>query len=77
MEREPRNAQVVIQDSSENPTIFIIDESGVICTAEPHEQINYGSALVEQPDNGRVDLGIVFGDKTIRTPVYIEMDALD
>ena len=35
VEREPRNAHVVIQDSSENTTSLV----GVICVLKSHEQM--------------------------------------
>ena len=31
MDREPKNAQVVTQGTSENSIIFLVDENGVIC----------------------------------------------
>ena len=41
MGKEPRNAQVVVQDSSEGHAIFLIDEDGIICTAKPREQMTH------------------------------------
>ena len=43
LEKEPRNAQVVVQESSEDPTIFLIDEEGIICISKPREQITHVS----------------------------------
>ena len=39
MEREPRNAQVVVQDSGEDSVISLIDESGIICTYNSREYV--------------------------------------
>ena len=40
MEREPRNAQVVVQDSGEDSVISLIDESGIICTYNSCEYVS-------------------------------------
>lgn len=50
LDREPRNAQVVVEDTSENSSIFLIDESGIICAHKPREHVTH----VSQPaDVGR------------------------
>ena len=45
MEREPRNAQVVVQDSGEDSVISLIDESGIICTYNSREHVPHEHGL--------------------------------
>ena len=41
-----------MQESSEKPAIFSIDESGVICIAKPREQMTRASQPVDAKDDG-------------------------
>ena len=47
MEREPKNAQVIIQDTSENSAISLIDENGIIWVYKPHEHVTHVSQPVD------------------------------
>ena len=52
MDREPRNAQVLLQDSGENTVISSIDEGGIICTYKPckYEPYEHGLHVGQPPD---------------------------
>ena len=46
MDREPKNAQVITQGTSENSVIFLVDENGVICKYDSRECTTHVSRLV-------------------------------
>ena len=46
-EREPKNAQVIIQDTSENSAISLIDQNGIICVYKPRERVTHVSQPVD------------------------------
>ena len=47
MDREPKNAQVVTQGTSENSIIFLVDENGVICKCDSREHMTHVSQPVD------------------------------
>ena len=47
MDREPKNAQVVTQATSENSVIFLVDENGVICKYDSCEHMTHMSQPVD------------------------------
>ena len=47
MDREPKNAQVVTQGTSENSVIFLVDENGVICKYDSRECTTHVSQPVD------------------------------
>jgi len=59
MEKESRNAQVVVQEPSENTTIFLINEDNIICTAKPCEQMTH---MIEPAEMDSVQMCSVLHD---------------
>ena len=47
MNREPKNAQVVTQGTSENSVIFLVDENSVICKYDSRERTTHVSQPVD------------------------------
>ena len=47
MGREPKNAQVVTQGTSENSVIFLVEENGVICKYDSCKRTTHVSQLVD------------------------------
>jgi len=64
MGREPRNTQVVLEGSSENPAISLIDENGVICAAKPRERMTHVDKLVDTEDRAPLELCSALHDMT-------------
>ena len=51
MDREPKNAKVITQITSENSAIFLVDENGVICKYNSRERETH----VRQPGDTEGD----------------------
>ena len=59
MDKEPKNAQVVAQGTSENPVIFLVDENGVICKHDSRERTTHVSQPVyAEGDDPQVNLAV-------------------
>jgi len=47
MDREPKNVQVIIPDTSANSIIFLIDKNGIICLVKPYEHETHVSQPID------------------------------